>query len=117
MDNSEIDKQIVFRDFNRIKIEIDKIDELIFSTKSFQDFDKVVEQISSTQSLLKNLAKFLQSFPDQNKAVVNAIHFSNVGIINYDKEIKDIRNKQNEIREKYGEKGICAVSRWENSLI
>lgn len=109
MHNSEIDKQIAFKDFNRIKIEADKVDKLIFSTKSFQDFDKVVEQITLTQSLLKNLVKFLQSFPEQNKAVVDAIRFSNVRITNYDNKIKDIRNKQNEIRIKYGEKGINAV--------
>lgn len=109
MHNSEIDKQIAIKDFNRIKIEADKVDELIFSTKSFQDFDKVVEQIILTQSLLKNLVKLLQSFPEQNKAVVDAIRFSNVRITNYDNKIKDIRNKQNEIRTKYGEKGINAV--------
>lgn len=109
MHNSEIDKKIAFKDFNRIKIEADKVDELIFSTKSFQDFDKVVEQITLTQSLLKNLIKFLQSFPEQNKAVVDAIRFSNVRITNYDNKIKEIRNKQNEIRTKYGEKGINVV--------
>jgi len=109
MHNSEIDKQIVLKDFNRIKMEEDKVHELIFSTKSFQDFDKVIEQITLTQLLLKNLVKFLQSFPDQNKAVVNAIRLSNVRITNYDNKIKDIRNKQNEIRTKYGEKGISAV--------
>lgn len=109
MHNSEIDKQIVINDFNKIKIEADKVDELIFSTKSFQDFNKVVEQITLTQSLLKNLVKFLQSFPEQNKAVVDAIRFSNVRITNYDNKIKDIRNKQEEIRKKYGEKGINAV--------
>jgi hypothetical protein len=109
MHNSEIDKQIVLKDFNRIKMEEDKVRELIFSTKSFQDFDKVIEQITLTQLLLKNLVKFLQSFPDQNKAVVNAIRLSNVRITNYDNKIKDIRNKQNEIRTKYGEKGINAV--------
>jgi hypothetical protein len=109
MHNSEIDKQIVLKDFNRIKMEEDKVHELIFSTKSFQDFDKVIEQITLTQLLLKNLVKFLQSFPDQNKAVVNAIRLSNVRITNYDNKIKDIRNKQNEIRTKYGEKGINAV--------
>jgi hypothetical protein len=109
MHNSEIDKQIVLKDFNRIKMEEDKVRELIFSTKSFQDFDKVIEQITLTQLLLKNLVKFLQSFPDQNKAVVNAIRLSNVRITNYDNKIKDIRNKQNEIRTKYGEKGISAV--------
>ena len=109
MHNSEIDKQIAFKDFDRIKIEADKVDELIFSTKSFQDFDKVVEQIALTQSLLKNLVKFLQSFPEQNKAVVDAIRFSNVRIANYDNKIKDIRNKQKEIRTKYGEKGVSTV--------
>lgn len=109
MHNSEIDKQVALKDLNRIKIEADKIDELIFSTKSFQDFDKVVEQITLTQSLLKNLVKFLQSFPEQNKAVVDAIHFNNVRITNYDNKIKYIRNKQNEIRKKYGEKVINAV--------
>lgn len=111
MHNSEVDKQIALKDFNRIKIEEDKVDELIFSTKSFQDFDKVVEQIALTQSLLGHLVKFLQSFPDQNKAVVDAIHFSNVRITNLDNKIKAIRNKQNEIRTKYGEKGINAVLR------
>lgn len=109
MRNSEIDKQIAFKDFNRIKIEADKVYELISSTKSFQDFDKVVEQIILTQSLLKNLVKFLQSFPEQNKTVVDAIRFSNIRITNYDNKIKDIRNKQNEIRTKYGEKGINVV--------
>ena len=69
----------------------------------------MIEQITLTQLLLKNLVKFLQSFPDQNKAVVNAIRLSNVRITNYDNKIKDIRNKQNEIRTKYGEKGISAV--------
>lgn len=109
MHNSEIDKQIAFKDFNRIKIEADKVDELIFSTKSFRDFDKVVEQITLTVSLLKNLVKFLQSFPEQNKAVVDVICFSNVTIANYDNKIKAIRNKQNEIRTKYGEKGVNEV--------
>jgi hypothetical protein len=109
MHNSEIDKQIALKDFDRIKIEMDKVDELIFSTKSFQEFDKVVEQITLTQSLLKNLVKFLQSFPEQNKAVVDAIRFGNVKIANYDNKIEAIRNKQNEIRAKYGEKGINEV--------
>ena len=109
MRNSEMDKQIAFEDFNRIKIEADKVNELIFSTKSFQDFDKVVEQITLTRSLLKNLVKFLQSFPEQNKAVVDAIHFSNIRITNCDNKIKDIRNKQNEVRAKYGENGVNAV--------
>ncbi len=92
MRNSEIDKQIAFKDFNRIKIEADKVNELIFSTKSFQDFDKVVEQIILVQSLLKNLVKFLQSFPVQNKAIVDAIRYCNVRIVNYDDEIEDIRS-------------------------
>jgi hypothetical protein len=109
MHNSEIDKKIVLNDFNRIKVEADKVDELIFATKSFQDFDKVIEQITLTQSLLKNLVKFLQSFPDQNKGVVDAIRFSNIRVANYDNKIKAIRNKQEEIRKKYGEKGISAV--------
>lgn len=109
MRNSEIDKQIAFKDFNIISIEADKIEELIFSTKSFQDFDKVVDQITLTQSLLNKLIKFLQSFPEQNKAVADAIHFSNVRITKYDEQIKDIRNKQEEIRKKYGEKGVIAV--------
>jgi len=108
MRNTEIDKQIALKDFAQIKIECQKVTELIASAKTWRDMDKPIEQIEKSKSMMKNLIKFLESFPEQDKTK-NAIFNINSRIVIYDALSIKITNQLNEIRKKYGEKSFDVI--------